>query len=205
MKEQLKKHKKHIVASVVGAIVVAALFTAILLTAGGGDVIGRYGNETFRTLYDVCKEQTLASGEFEHFTLEWDEDAQFFREGDLVGVRIALQPFENAGLERAKLSSHAAVDGSFLIYSAEKSRKTLGYHAAMGHFHFDFGMGNAFEWAQDLEKNEKDIVFALDPEPFIAAGVQPEQVEGWAYEKVEMHMDGKKTEKEMFLKAFNLK
>jgi hypothetical protein len=48
-------------------------------------------------------------------------------------------------------------------------------------------------------------VFVLNPEPLIAAGVDPQKVEGWAFAKVEVHMDGKPTEVDKFLKPFDLK
>ncbi len=38
------------------------------------------------------------------------------------------------------------------------------------------GNGNMFEWAKDMQKNDKDIVFVLNPQPFIDAGVDPAKV-----------------------------
>jgi hypothetical protein len=49
-------------------------------------------------------------------------------------------------------------------------REYLGYHAEMDHYNLGFGDGNLFEWAKDLSANDKDIVFALNPEPLIAGG-----------------------------------
>ena len=61
----------------------------------------------------------------------------------------------------------------------------------MDHFGVKLGGGNMFEWAKDLEINvttkqaqDKDIVFVLSPEPLIAAGVDPQKVEGWLYSPV---------------------
>jgi hypothetical protein len=74
------------------------------------------------------------------------------------------------------------------------------------------GDGNMFEWANDLTHTQTtggdqqlDIVFVLNPEPLIAAGVDPDAVDGWAYASVEMMADGKKVEVLKFLKPFDLK
>lgn len=57
-----------------------------------------------------------------------------------------------------------------------------------------------------MDKNDKDMVFALNPEVFIQAGVDPQKVEGWVFAKVEtMDMNGKDKEVDKFLKPFDLK
>ena len=35
-----------------------------------------------------------------------------------------------------------------------------------------------------MDKNDKDIVFVLNPQPFIKAGVDPNKIDGWIYAKV---------------------
>ena len=69
-----------------------------------------------------------------------------------------------------------------------------------------------FEWAKNLSTNsatgenqDKDIVFVLNPEPLIAAGVDPEKVEGWVYAQVAVEENGQTVEVYKFLKPFNLK
>jgi len=61
-----------------------------------------------------------------------------------------------------------------------------------------------FEWAKDLSTNDKDIVFVLNPEPFLAAGVDPNDVEGWVFAKVPVDVDGKPAEVDKLLKPFDL-
>jgi F420-0:gamma-glutamyl ligase len=62
-----------------------------------------------------------------------------------------------------------------------------------------------FEWAKDMTTNDKDIVFVLNPEVFINAGVDASNVEGWVFAKVEtMDESGKKIEVDKFLKPFDL-
>ena len=84
-------------------------------------------------------------------------------------------------------------------------RDVIGYHEKLDHYGISLGNGNMFEWAKDMSKNDKDIVFVLNPQPFIDAGVKPEKVEGWAFAKVEVKdMNGKSEEVDKLLKPFDL-
>jgi hypothetical protein len=56
-----------------------------------------------------------------------------------------------------------------------------------------------------MGKNDKAIVFVLDPEPFLKAGADPRKIEGWVFGKVPVDIDGKPTEVDKLLKPFNLK
>lgn len=82
---------------------------------------------------------------------------------------------------------------------------------ALDHYGIMLGDGNMFEWAKNLNTNtvngqiqDKDIVFVLNPEPLIAAGVDPQKVEGWVYAQVTAEDHGKKMEVYKFLKPFQL-
>jgi hypothetical protein len=57
----------------------------------------------------------------------------------------------------------------------------------------------------DNSVQDKDIVFVLNPEPLIAAGVDPEKVEGWTYAQVPIEENGKTTQVWKLLKPFDLK
>ncbi|MDR0862637.1 MAG: hypothetical protein LBN30_07705 [Oscillospiraceae bacterium] len=83
----------------------------------------------------------------------------------------------------------------------DKNRSALNYHAALDLYSLDFGGGDMFMWAKDMSANDMDVVFALNPEPLINAGVDPAKVDGWVYEKVQT----KGGELYKFLKAYNLK
>ena len=85
------------------------------------------------------------------------------------------------------------------------NRDAIGYHAALDHYGVALGNGNMFEWAKDTSTNDKDIVFVLNPQPFIDAGVDVTQVEGWVFAKVETMEDGKKVEVDKLLKPYDLK
>lgn len=85
-------------------------------------------------------------------------------------------------------------------------RSRIGYHEKLDHYGISLGNGNMFEWAKDLSKNDKDIVWVLNPEPFIAAGVDPAKIEGWIFAKVETKDDkGKTIFVDKLLKPFDLK
>jgi poly-D-alanine transfer protein DltD len=62
-----------------------------------------------------------------------------------------------------------------------------------------------FEMAKDMSKNDKDIVFVLNPQAFIDAGVDPAKVEGWIFAKIKVEdAKGKMVEVDKLLKPFNL-
>ena len=164
-----------------------------------------------------------------------DNSAKFFWSMDFssttdydVKLEFDSQPFINAGLDISKLPE-GAINGDKIILGTdlsdekltyngeatpldsykkivEKSRDSIGYHAALDHYGIDLENGNMFEWAKDISTNDKDIVFVLNPQMFIDAGVNPQEVEGWVFAKVEtMDKDGKKIEVDKFLKPFDLK
>jgi hypothetical protein len=85
-------------------------------------------------------------------------------------------------------------------------RGSIGYHGALDHYGVNLGNGNLFEWAKDLDKNDKDMVFVLNPEPFIRAGVNPNQVAGWVFAKVPVDDEnGRPVEVDKLLKPFDLR
>jgi len=85
-------------------------------------------------------------------------------------------------------------------------RGSIGYHGQMDHYGINLGNGNMFEWAKNLATNDKDMVFVLDPAPFIAAGTDPAKIEGWTFAKVTVDdANGKPIEVDKILKPFNLR
>lgn len=85
-------------------------------------------------------------------------------------------------------------------------RNTIGYHEKLDHYGVKMGGGNMFEWAKDMNTNEIDIVFVLDPKALIDAGVDPSKVTDWKFAQVEVKDDqGKDIVVDKFLKPYNLK
>lgn len=117
---------------------------------------------------------------------------------DLIVINTEL------GNEKFTYSGEAKPMDSFKKL-VETHRGNIGYHAALDHYGVELGNGNMFEWAKDMKTNDKDIVFVLNPQPFIDAGVDPNKVEGWIFAKVEVMDDkGKKIEVDKLLKPFDL-
>jgi hypothetical protein len=153
-----------------------------------------------------------------------------YSESPLHDVMIVFdtQPFINAGLDIERLpESITIIDGMMMVgtklgneepaYTGEVTplasyeqivklkRSSIGYHGEMDHYGVNLGDGNLFEWAKDMGANDKDIVFVLNPEPFIAAGADPSKIEGWAFAKVTVDdAKGKPVEVDKLLKPFNL-
>lgn len=152
-----------------------------------------------------------------------------------VMAEFDAQPFINAGLDTTKLPDNYSVDNGKITVGSDLGskavtydgaadplasyeelvkdyRSSINYHTAMDHFGVKLGDGNMVEWARDMETNktsgeaqDKDLVFALNPEPLLNAGVDPEKVEGWAYATVSVEEDGKMVDVYRFLKPFNIK
>ncbi len=150
-----------------------------------------------------------------------------------VEFSFEAAPFLAAGLDIAKMPMTEGIkyeieDGMFMLHfelSSDKfstaakdsleatfaeivkaQRDRIGYHEKLDHYGIKLGNGNMFEWAKDMAVNDKDIVWVLNPEPFIQAGVDPAKVEGWVFAKVETKDDsGKTVFVDKLLKPFNLK
>ncbi len=85
-------------------------------------------------------------------------------------------------------------------------RDTIGYHEKLDHYGVKMGGGNMFEWAKDMNTNDIDMVFVLDPKALIDAGVDPTKVVDWKFAQVEVKDDaGKPIVVDKFLKPYNLK
>ena len=144
-----------------------------------------------------------------------------------VALEVDVSPFVDAGLDVGKLPDDYIINDNKLTvgrilgvnqkklaspvmpldaYKTIVNRRpdVIGYHIALDHYGVEVGGGNMFEWAKNLSKNDKDIVFVLDPQPLVAAGVNPEAVEGWFFAKVSVMSGGKKVEVDKFLKPFDL-
>lgn len=156
----------------------------------------------------------------------WSEDYSKSPLHDVM-LEFDAQPFLDAGLEPGKLPESIVyyedklmvgtkLGSDELKYSGDPTplaayeqivslyRDSIGYHMAMDHYGVKLANGNMFEWAKDMSKNDKDIVFVLNPEPFLAAGADPNAVTGWAFAKVPMEENGKMIEVDKLLKPFDL-
>lgn len=163
----------------------------------------------------------------------WSEDYKKSPLHDVM-LELDAGPFVSAGLDTNKLPENYAVYEGMLMVGTKlgeedkvsgtptalssyelivnKYRDSINYHTSLDHYGIKLGDGNMFEWAKDMKTNaydksiqDKDIVFVLNPEPLIAAGVDPEKVEGWVYAQVTVDENGKPIQVWKFLKPFDLK
>jgi hypothetical protein len=124
------------------------------------------------------------------------ETIVFYEDKIMVGTKLGQEVLKYQG-EVTPLASYEQI--------VKLKRSAIGYHGAMDHYGVNLSGGNLFEWAKDMSTNDKDIVFVLNPEPFLAAGVDPNRIEGWVFTKVTVDDEnGKPVEVDKILKPFNL-
>jgi hypothetical protein len=215
-------------------LVPAAIATA-LAGCSALDVVGRTAITSFEAMLGALPGEAVRDGDRwtvgspggERFS--WGLD--FSAPGPDYTVSLDAAPFLAAGLDPARLPpdrstfdagtarltiSFEAGDARF-TYRGEAApletlrkivsayRSTIGYHAALDHFGIALGDGFLFEWAKDLATNDKDVVFVLDPAPFIAAGVEPARIDGWTFAKIPvMDAAGRPAEVDKILKPYDL-
>lgn len=200
------------------------------------DVVGRTAVTSFNAMLEALPEKAVAdesngmwvlTAPDKSATLAWRADHRESRLYDVM-FEFDARPFVDAGLDTNKLPIEmvsedkivigSKLTGKTLSYDGEitplasfeqivkTDRDRIGYHAELDHYGLSLLNGNVFEWAKDMNKNDKDIVFALNPQPFIDAGVDPAKVEGWVFGKVLIEdAKGKKIKVDKFLKPFDLK
>jgi hypothetical protein len=125
-------------------------------------------------------------------------DNFIFKNGMLtVGTKLGNEKISYNG-EAAPIASYQQI--------VKLKRSAIGYHGQMDHYGVSLGDGNMFEWAKNLAANDKDIVFVLNPDPFISAGTDPAKIEGWVFDKVTVdNANGKPIQVDKILKPFNLR
>lgn len=203
--------------------------------SGGFDVIGQRSVPAFEAMLEALPEEAAwddASGSWRMLSPDgkvsfaWRKDFGGENDRDLIfGFESA--PFINAGLSldllpRGMAQGEKIVIGTRLVkggpeYVGEATpgstfaeivklnRGSIKYHADMDHFGISLGDGNMFEWAKDMSTNDKDIVFALNPEPFAEAGADLAAIDGWTLGKVKvMDEKGRMIEADKLLRPYNL-
>lgn len=199
------------------------------------DVIGDRSVGSFDALLDTMGDKVTEDTEFGGWALtapdgtvkfNWSKDYSITTAND-VQLVVDAKPFLDAGLDAAKLPEGMLL-GDKIIAGIELGddaltettevnplssyeqilrlyRDNINYHMSLDHYGIALGNGNMIEWAKDMATNDKDLVFVLDPEVFLNAGVDPAKLEGWAYATIEsMDDNGKKVQVDKFLKPFDL-
>lgn len=218
---------------IVAVLSLAAVFT--LSACQATDVVGKVASTSFEAVLkeipdqiksdDVNNGWALTSPTGERFV--WSKDFSSEGKSDAM-LEFDAKPFIDAGLDINKFPKEM-VAGDKIVYKAEFSqdkftykgdptpldsfkqivktnRDVIGYHEKLDHYGVALGNGNMFEWAKDMSTNDKDIVFVLNPQPFIDAGVKTDKVAGWVFAKIEVKdKSGKPEQVDKFLKPFELR
>jgi len=218
-----------------GIFLIAAISAVTLSACAQTDVVGAVAKTSFAKVVTASGEAVTADDMNGGWSLTApDNTARFIWVKDFsassthdVMLEFDAAPFIAAGLDTSKLpdgilngdklmvgtdlgdtvikDSESATPSSSFNEIVDNYRASVGYHEALDHYGVDLGGGNKFEWAKDMSTNDKDIVFVVDPEILISAGVNPENVEGWKYASVTVKdSTGKSTDVMKFLKPFNL-
>lgn len=180
-------------------ITISSAIALALSACAQTDVIAKYSVTSFDDVLKIA-DVTLDSQLSEWSLNAPDGSARFIFSADFnattvhdVMIETDAQPFIDAGLDVNKLPDGVFKEGRIMLGQSlgdqtfsenakstaiesfkelvKFSRDSLGYHEAMAHYGIDVGNGSKFEWAKDLTANDKDIVYVLDPEIFINAGV----------------------------------
>jgi hypothetical protein len=229
--KEMKKMKKMIIVMSLSLLLVFSL-----AACGSLDVVGTASVDSFNAVLkeipdnitddDMNGGWSLAAPD-DSARFIWSKDYSAGTPHDIM-LEFDAKPFIDAGLDVTKLPSEMILEDRIMVGTAlgdeeipydgdatplasyekmvELKRGQIKYHADLDHYGVDIGNGNMFEWAKDMGTNDKDIVFVLNPQVFIDAGVDPENLDGWIYAKVNvMDEDGKSVEVDKFLKPFDLK
>jgi hypothetical protein len=198
------------------------------------DVIGDDSIATFDSLLTAIPESISADSEEAGWRMvSPDGDAVFVWSNDFsktemdLKIEINSTPFIESGLDPDLLPEGMIIGDKIIVgtdlgsdvleYEKEANplesykkivelyRGSIGYHDAFDHYGIDLMEGNMLEWAKDMTNNDKDLVFVLNPEPFINAGVDPSTIDGWVYAEIpSMDKDGKPIEVFKLLKIFDV-
>jgi len=171
-----------------------------ILRSPGGDAFsfpaGLASSPDFR--FDFDASPFLAAG-LDPGRLPRGGDLSFEVDGGRLRIGFEL------GSENFAADAKEAPDKAFAAFVAAR-RDRIGYHEELDHYGIALGGGNMFEWAKDLAKNDKDIVFVLDPGPFLKAGLDPAKLSGWIHGKVTVKDEkGKSVQVDKLLRPYNLK
>ena len=215
--------KKYIIISIISLLMIITLIITFL--NGSFDIVKSKAINSFNDLLITGLEKKKEATSWS-ITMP-DKTSKLVlqnNQNDIASITLDIKPFLKAGLDVDKLPTHIKYDLDkeelyiMSIYGkaykkaiaidniynnlVTKYRDKLGYHHVWDHFGLSLDNGNAFEYAKDISKNDKDIVIVLNPDTFIRASVDVEKMVGYKYSDVTMD-DGKKVKK--LLKVFNIK
>jgi hypothetical protein len=188
------------------------------------DVVGNGSVKSFESVLDALKDN-ITFHEVGWELASPDNSARLMWGDGIIMLELDAKPFLDAGLD-VSVFPYDVFEDKIMIYEelwlespepeetplasyeliVRHRRDVIGYHANLDHYGITIKDGNLFEWAKDMSTNDKDIVFVLNPKPFLDADVVPTNIEGWLFTKVTVDDEkGKPVEVDKILKAFNLR
>ena len=192
--------KKKIICLMVAAVyAVIVIASAIMLSASQKlDIVANYAVESFERLGEGIG---LDSYDKRLYDVYSPDGTEIFSFGESVRLTVDMALFTVAGFDPDRFGGEAAVEGTrFTIPSSNvegvgaantnsvfdtfenvlrNNRHALEYHMDHDLFELHLGGGNTFRWAKDWRTNTRGMTFVLNPQPFINAGLEPENLEGW--------------------------
>ena len=219
----------------IALITMSVLLLFTLAACTKADVVGTSSIESFSKVLTAMPDSIAADEMNSGWALTapddstrfiWSKDYSSGTPHDVM-LEFDSKPFIDAGLDVSKLPAGLVIEDKIMVgtslgdekltYDGEETplasyekmvelkRDSIKYHTSLDHYGINIGDGNVFEWAKDMSTNDKDIVFVLNPDVFIKAGVDPEKVDGWLFAKVKVDDEnGKPIEVDKFLKPFNI-
>lgn len=205
-----------------------------LTACGKLNVMGDSSEKSFEEMLISMQSRIYSDDRFGGWTLMApDGEARFVWTKDFsktttdVMLELDAQPFIDAGLNISMLPKEMLAGDKIIItadlgdervsYMGEASpldsykklvkkyKDSVACYTSLDHYGISLGDGNMFEWAKNMKTNDRDIIFVLNPKPFLDAGVNPAKLETWVYAKLEtVDENGNKVEVDKILKPFDV-
>jgi len=205
-------------------LIIAAFALAITMTACSFS-LSKQEKDAVKAFRDVLTVLPAEEKNGWYQIISPDGGAKFVFSNDCAGVAVDAVPFITAGLDAGVLDNvyesvfyksdlgfslpswdmlnRNVKDTALAQFEADIKYFKTNVNNDTGHFSINFNDA-VFEWANDIKGNKHGIVFTLNPEPLIAAGVDPEKVEGWNYVQVSVEVNGKTEQVWRFQKTIDL-
>ena len=190
----------------IAAAVYAALSITIAFALSANeafDVVANYAITSFEKLGE--RPAPASTGRL--YEVRSPAETEAFLYGERVQLAFDLAAFATAGFDPDKFESEITEEDGWLKIVSEmvegvdtsnadalsvfenvirNGRSHLEYHMEHDLFELHLGGGHTFRWAKDPQTNTRGMTFVLNPEPFIEAGLDPDQLEGWTQADVTM-------------------
>ena len=198
--------KKIICFSAAAVYAVIVIASAMAFSANPKlDVVANHAVKSFEDLVELEKKTGYGRPLYNVYS---PGGTEVFSYGESVKLTIDLGQFIAAGFDPRKFGGEPAWENSRFTFTSShvkgvdvtddhnvfdtfanvvrSNRHALEYHMDHDLFELHLGGGNTFRWAKDWRANTRGMTFVLNPQPFIEAGLETENLEGWTLANVNM-------------------